>query len=98
MNTNDLFHNSAIAALWQGTISPQESGLFDTPELTALLRDTDKLSAELEKTLTEEQKAALEKLEHLKSDYTNLSNMEIFIYAFRLGAKMMLEIMEEPPV
>ena len=47
----------------------------------------------LRATLTDAQKEILEKLDDCSVELTEINEREIFTYAFRLGAKMMMEIM-----
>lgn len=47
----------------------------------------------LQATLTEEQKETLEKFDDSYAELTDINEREIFVYAFRLGARIMLEVM-----
>ena len=46
---------------------------------------------DLEKSFTDEQKETFEKFHDCWSEYMSLAEKAIFVYAFKLGAKMMLE-------
>ena len=45
-------------------------------------------------TLEDEQKTLFEKFNDVSSELSDANERQIFIYAFRLGAKLALEIME----
>ena len=49
---------------------------------------------ELYSTLGDEQKLLFEKLNDASMELADVSEREIFVYAFRLGAKFTLEIMK----
>ena len=48
----------------------------------------------LKATLTEEQKKLLEKFDDCYAELTDINEREIFVYAFRLGARIAIEVME----
>ena len=47
---------------------------------------------DLEKTFTEEQKEVFEKFHDCWSEYMSLAEVAIFEYAFKLGARLTIEI------
>ena len=49
---------------------------------------------DLLKTMTDEQKEIFEKLDECWNEYSSISEQAIFEYAFKLGAKLILEIMQ----
>ena len=50
---------------------------------------------ELDGTLTEKQKETLEKFEDCWGEYASYAEKAIFEYAFRLGARMAMEIQKD---
>ena len=50
---------------------------------------------DLLKTLSEEQRDIFERFDDCWSEYASLAEEAIFVYAFRLGAQMMLEILRK---
>ena len=46
-------------------------------------------------TLNEKQKELLEKFDDCYNELTDINEREIFIYAFKLGAKLILSVMSE---
>jgi hypothetical protein len=49
----------------------------------------------LEKTFTEEQKEVFEKFHDCRSEYMILAEAAIFEYAFKLGARLSMEIQSD---
>ena len=50
---------------------------------------------DLLKTLSDEQHDIFERFDDYWSEYASLAEESIFVYAFRLGAQMMLEILRK---
>ncbi len=84
---------SILEELWYGNIRPYESGIHNTPKFKELLGCIAQNSRELDTTLSDEQKKLLEKFMDSHSDFNALSESVIFIYGFRLGAQLMLEVL-----
>ena len=84
---------SIIEDLWYGNISPsteQREEKKETKELRGYIADHhDNLQA----TLTDKQKEILEKFEDCYAELTDINEREIFVYAFRLGARIAIEVM-----
>ncbi len=84
---------SILQELWYGNIHPMEDDPYNTPELKKLSGCMSRHSEALDKTLSDEQRELLEKLMDSHSDFNSLSEAVIFICGFRLGARIMLEVM-----
>ena len=80
-----------IEELWHGTIIPQEDSRTNSQEMKELLSYIARHHEDLEKSFTDEQKEIFEKFHDCWSEYMSLSEKAIFVYAFKLGAKMILE-------
>ena len=80
-----------IEELWHGNIIPQEDSRTHSPERKELLSYMARHHEDLEKSFTEEQKETFEKFHDCWSEYMSLAEKAIFVYAFKLGAKLMLE-------
>jgi hypothetical protein len=80
-----------IKELWRGNVMPPEEGRQNTPEMNQLLEYIGRHNDDLQKTMTDEQKAIFEKFNDCWSEYISLSDEALFEYAFRLGARLMLE-------
>ena len=83
-----------LEELWYGNIEPTE---YDTSskeykKLQELIcRNEEKLKA----TMTDEQKELFEKYTNCVREYQNITDCLIFQNGFKLGARMMLEVMQE---
>jgi hypothetical protein len=84
-----------IKELWRGNVMPPEEGRQNTPEMKQLLEYIGRHNDDLQKTMTDEQKAIFEKFNDCWSEYVSLSDEALFEYAFRLGARLMLESIED---
>lgn len=86
---------SVIKKLWYGNICPQEDGIFDAQELKQLGGYIARHQADLEETLTDKQKVVFDKLIDNRIEFDSLAEAAIFECGFKLGAKMMLEMLTE---
>ena len=76
--------NSTLEELWHGNISPQENSRNNTPEMKQLMVRVYRATRNDYATV-----------ENCWSEYASLAEEAIFVYAFRLGAQMMLEILRK---
>ena len=83
---------SMIKELWHGNITPQEDSRNNSPEMKQLMEYIARHHDDLLKTMTDEQKEILEKLDDCWSEYTSYAEEAIFEYAFRLGARLAMEM------
>ena len=84
---------SIINELWCGNIIPQEDSRTNSPEMKELLNYMARHHEELEKSFSDEQKATFEKFHDCWSEYVSLAEAAIFSYAFKLGAQIMLDVL-----
>ena len=84
-----------IEELWNGRIIPQDMCKENDPRVKELHDLLLRNRAELEPTLSEEQKIILEKYEDNNDELISIVERRIFEQGFRLGAKLMLEILCE---
>ena len=84
-----------LEEFWYGNIEPTKYGTSSCKEYKKLLelicRNEEKLNA----TMTDEQKELFEKYSDCVREYQTIIDCLIFQNGFKLGAMMMLEIMEE---
>ena len=80
-----------IEELWRGNIIPQEDRRTNSKEMKELLGYMSRHHEDLEKSMTDEQKVIFEKFHDCWSEYASLAEEAIFAYAFRLGARLMIE-------
>ena len=85
---NDLWHNRI--AFFQRTI-PQTDEIIRLKKLIS--EDNEKLT----KMLSPEANELLEKMMDDQGELSSLLECDTFIYGFRLGARIMLETMNETP-
>ena len=84
----------ALEEFWYGNIEPTE---YDTSSkeykklLELICRNEEKLQA----TMTDEQKELFEKYTDCVREYQTITDCLLFQNSFKLGAKMMLAVMEE---
>ena len=79
---------SIINELWHGNIVPQEDSRNNTKEMKELISYIARHDEDLEKLLTEEQKAIFVKYQDCWNEYVSLAEASIFEYAFKLGARL----------
>lgn len=86
---------SILEEMWYGNLNPQEQsteGHKETKQLLALMgRNRDELC-----TLAESQKLTLEKYDDCLNEMNSIIERDIFIHAFSLGGRIMLEILTNP--
>ena len=86
---------SMIKELWHGNIVPQEDSRNNTKEMKELLGYMSRHHEDLEKSFTKEQKEIFEKFHDCWSEYMSLAEAAIFEYAFRLGARLTIEVQKD---
>ena len=86
---------SMIQELWHGNVIPQEDGRTNSKEMKELLGYMSRHHEDLEKSLTDEQKEVFEKFHDCWSEYMSLGEAAIFESAFKLGARLMHDVMCE---
>ena len=82
--------------LWHGNVSPQTDSRNNTPEMKQLMEYMARHHDDLLKSMNEEQKDIFERFDDCWSEYASLAEEAIFVYAFRLGAQMMLDVLSKP--
>ena len=87
-----------IEELWHGNIVPQEDSRTNSKEMKELLGYMARHHEDLEKTFTEEQKEIFDKFHDCWSEYMSLAEAAIFEYAFKLGARLTMEIHNDDKV
>ena len=84
-----------LEELWRGNITPAERFVRSGSEYKKI---AGKLSDEMDRLMemiSPEAKVQKEIVDNLQTDLTMLSNEDIFIYAFRMGARLMLDVLGE---
>ena len=83
-----------IEDLYYGRISPYEMNISATPEYQKLKALADRNEDLLRESLSDEQRELLEKLIETVTDISSISERDMFIAGFRLGMKLMMDVMK----
>ena len=84
-----------IEDLYYGRISPYEMNISATPEYQKLKALADRNEDLLRDSLSHEQKELLDKLIETVTDISSISERDMFIAGFRLGMKLMMDVMKD---
>ena len=84
-----------IEDLYFGRISPYEMSISATPEYQKLKVLADRNEDLLRESLSDEQREMLEKLIETVTDISSISERDMFIAGFRLGMKLMIDVMKD---
>ena len=80
---------------WYGNIEPMEYGPVSNEEYKELLRLITKNEEKLQATFSDEQKELFSRYTDCVQEFQTISACLLFQNSFRLGARMILEVMEE---
>ena len=86
---------SILHNLWHGKIIPQERTLGSNKDFERTRKQLQEEQALLANELSEDGKIHFENYECLSAEIHSICDEENFIAAFRLGAKMMMDILTE---
>ena len=84
---------SIINELWRGNVCPQTDNRSNSPEMKELMEYMARHHDDLLKTMTDEQKEIFEKFDDCWGEYVGLTEKSVFVYAFKLGARIVYEIL-----
>ena len=84
-----------LEEFWYGNIGPMEYGSFSNEEYNELLRLITKNEEKLQASFSAEQKEMFSKYTECVQAFQTISECLLFQNSFRLGARIMLEVMEE---
>ena len=85
---------TVLNELWYGNISPNSDCRTATKETKELIGYIATHHDNLSSTLDEKQKDILQRFDDCWSELSEINEREIFTYAFRLGARIMLEVLK----
>ena len=85
--------NKTLEALWYGNIHFSNECDGDTRETKKLMTYLNHHREHLRATLTDEQKEILDKYDDCHAELASINECDIFVYGFRLGAKIAIEVM-----
>ena len=93
--SGELSRMNIIEDLYYGRISPYEMNISATPEYQKLKALADRNEDLLRESLSDEQKELLDKLIESVTDISSISERDMFINGFRLGVKLMMDVMTD---
>ena len=88
-----VFIKSILEELWYGNVCPNSGCREATKAAKELMVHIANHHDNLHATLTDEQKEMLERFDDCYAELTDINEREIFVYAFRLGARIAIEVM-----
>ena len=86
---------NTLQDLYYGRISPYEMSISTAPEYQKLKALAAKNEDLLMETLSDEQKELLDKLTECITDISSISERDMFIAGFKLGMKVMVDVMKD---
>ena len=84
-----------LRELWRGNITPSERHIRKNSEYATLLHENTELEHNFCETLTAEQKKAYNDIYGGQVRIMSISEEEAFIQGFRIGAGMLLDVIED---
>ena len=87
--------NSTLEELWYGNINPREQSFENNQQIKELLTLIDRNRDRLNENLTEAQRENFEKYDDCVKEMHCIVEQEIFAYAFRFGARLMLSVLTD---
>ena len=81
-----------LRELWRGEISPTDRRVRQGSEYQQTAKEVREKMGEFLEMLTPEAKEQLEAINDLKSDLSVMANEDFFLYGFRMGSRMILDI------
>ena len=86
-----------LEELWYGNVYPQEQSTEHNSEIKELISLMGKNREILSSALTAEQNLTLEKYDDCLNEMNSIIEKEVFAYGFRLGGRLMLEVLTDHP-
>ena len=86
---------NTIQDLYYGRVSPYEMSISTVPEYQKLKALADRNEDSLRESHSDEQKELLDKLIESVTDISSISERDMFIAGFRLGMKLMIDVMKD---
>ena len=84
---------SILEELWHGNICPETDKQSNSEEMKQLMKYMAQHHDNLMETLTDEQKDIFERFDDCWSEYASMAEKSIFVYAFRLGARIAIDVL-----
>ena len=84
---------SILEELWYGNICPETDKQSNSGEMKQLMKYMARHHDSLMETMTDEQKDVFERFDDCWGEYASLAEKSIFVYAFKLGMRLAIEIL-----
>ena len=84
-----------LEEFWYGNIEPTDYDVNAGKEYKEVLRSIAKNEEKIQATMTDEQKELFSRYTDAVREYQTMAECLLFQNSFKLGARMMLEVMEE---
>ena len=84
-----------LEELWYGNIEPTEFGSSTSSEYKELRKLVDRNETDLRATMTDTQKELFTRYLESVLEYQTMSELMLFQNSFKLGARLMVEVMNE---
>ena len=84
-----------LEEFWYGNIKPTEYDINACKEYKEMLSLITRNEEKLQATMTDEQKELFSRYTDAVREYQTMSEFLLFQHSFRLGARMMLDVMDE---
>ena len=84
---------SILEELFYGNVCPNTDCRSKDKEVKDLMAHIADHHSSLNETLTDKQKELFEKFDNAWDELNDISEREIFVYAFRLGARIVIEVL-----
>ena len=86
---------NVLEEFWYGNLEPAEYDTSPNPEYKELLHLISRNEEKLLATMTDDQKDLFSRYQNCVRDFQAIAECLLFQNSFRLGARMMLEVMDE---
>ena len=86
---------SILEELWYGNICPETDKRSNLEEMKQLMKYMAQHHDNLMETLTDVQRDIFERFDDCWGEYASLAERSIFIYAFKLGMQLAIEVLNE---
>ena len=84
---------SILEELFYGNVCPSSDFHSKDEQTKKLMEHLADHHEKLNNTLTDKQKELLEKFDDCYGELTDINEREVFVYAFRLGARIAIEVL-----
>ena len=84
-----------LKEIWNG-LSPKEKAFYEDAAYTEAMHRLTEQDALFRATLSQEQEKMLNAMQKEEAALSNANRQNMFLYGFRMGTRLMLEIMEAP--